>query len=107
MMRNFPKPIASKVRANSADGERRVMCASYEHCLDEAVRKKWSGFSCRECVAFRPLQLNEAEWLFDSLACSALVGVAEHYSSFKQKRRGSIVLELRRMYSMDAVLDLT
>jgi len=105
MMRNCPKPIGSKVRANPANVERRVMCASYEHCLDEAVRRKWSGFSCRECGAFKPLQLNETEWLFDSLACSALMGVAEHYSRFKQKRRGRIVLKLRRLHSLDTVLD--
>ena len=73
------------------------MCAGYECCLDEAIRKKWRGFSCRMCRAFKPLQLDSSEWLLDSLVCLALIGVADHESSFKQKRRGLIAPKMKHI----------
>jgi hypothetical protein len=79
--------------------ERRVMCAGYERCLDEAIKREWHGFSCRQCVSFEPLRLDPTEWLADSLACIALVYVAEFPSTLKQKPRGGIVFRLQRMRS--------
>ena len=73
------------------------MCARYDGCLDEAVKKKWGGFSCQECRAFKPLRRDPGEWLLDSLACIALMSVAEVPGSFKQKPRGGIVIRLQRM----------
>ncbi len=82
------------------------MCATYGHCLDKAVRKKWRGFSCRKCGAFEPLQLDSGQWLLDSLACIALIAVAEDQNSFKHKPRGRIVPKMQRIQSRGSILGL-
>ncbi len=102
-MPDSPNPTASKVARNPPKVDRRVMCAGYECCLDEAIRRKWRGFSCGKCGAFKPLQLDPSEWLLDTLACTALMYVTEFHSSFKQKPRGNIVVRLRRMRSPGSV----
>jgi hypothetical protein len=100
-MLSYANPIASRVARSPSQVDRRVMCASYENCLDLAIRKKWVGFSCRKCRAFEPPTLNLSEWLADSLACIALMYVSEFQSNFKQKPRGNIVLRLKRIKSAD------
>ncbi len=102
-MRKTANPTLSKAVDDPSKVERRVMCTNYEHCLDEAIRRKWVGFTCRNCLSFEPLTLEPIEWLADSLACSALVYVAEYPSTLKQKPRGSIVLSLRRKRSKGSV----
>lgn len=77
------------------------MCARYERCLDEAIKRDWVGFSCMQCRSYEPLTLDTTEWLADSLACIALVYVAEFPSMLKQKSRGSIVLRLQSLHSDD------
>lgn len=93
-MAKRPNPTPSRIVLLPSRVERRVLCAGYESCLDETIRRKWAGFSCRRCKAFRPLQFNLSEWHADSLACIALLYVAEFESCFKQKPRGSIVARL-------------
>jgi hypothetical protein len=83
------------------------MCAGYKRCLDEAVKRKWRGFSCRKCGAFQPLQFDPGELLLDTLACIALINVAESQSSFKQKPRGGIVRRLQHMMSRDNITSLS
>jgi hypothetical protein len=97
-------PIAFKAAKGPSRGERRVLCATYQRCLDEAVKKNWDGFSCIECGAFHPLQFDLSEWVLDSFACIALINVAESQNSFKQKRRGTIVRRLQRIRSQGSVL---
>lgn len=92
-------PIPSHPVDSPSKVERRVMCAGYGQCLDEAIRRNWGGFSCRRCLAFEPLKLDTSEWLADSLACTALVYVAEFPSTLKQKPRGGIVYRLERLRS--------
>ena len=75
------------------------MCAGYEGCLDEAVKRRWRAFSCRKCCAFEPIELDPGDWLLDSLACVALIYAAEFEGSFKQKPRGSIVVRLQHIRS--------
>ena len=99
-----PNPTESRVAYTPSQVEREVMCAGYHRCLDETIRRKWLGFSCRQCQAFRPLQLDLSEWIADSLACLALMYVAESQTRFKQKPRGGIVLKLRRLRSRDDML---
>ena len=106
-MANYPNPTTSKVAGNPSKVDRRVMCAGYESCLDEAVRRKWRGFSCRRCRAFKPVRLDLSEWLEDSLACIALISVAEYPSSFKHKSRGRIILKMERIQSRGDVLGLS
>jgi hypothetical protein len=83
------------------------MCTFYEGCLDETLRRRWHGFSCRKCLAFQPLQLDPTEWLLDCLVCIALIGVSEFESSFKQKPRGGIVEKLQHIQSRSNILDFS
>jgi hypothetical protein len=78
------------------------MCTGYKRCLDVAVKRRWHGFSCRECAAFQPLQFDPGELLLDTLACIALINVAESQSTFKQKPRGGIVRRLQHIMSKDS-----
>jgi hypothetical protein len=80
------------------------MCTGYEQCLDKAIKKKWRAFSCRKCHAFKPLDLDPADWLLDSLACVALIYTAEFQNIFKQKPRGTIVVKLRHIRSKGGIL---
>jgi hypothetical protein len=99
-------PTESRVVNRPSQVERKVMCASYQSCLDEAIERRWGGFSCGQCRAYRPLQLDQSEWVADSLACLALMYVAELHNHFKQKPRGGIVLRLQRMRSRECMLGL-
>lgn len=100
-------PIPSRAVDSPSKVERRVMCAAYERCLDEAIKRNWGGFSCRQCLCFEPLRLDTTEWLADSLACTALVYVAEYPNTLKQKSRGGIVFRLQRMRSEGNLLAST
>ena len=40
IMQNRPNPTASKAATRPSKVNRRFMCACYERCLDEAVRRK-------------------------------------------------------------------
>lgn len=100
-------PTESGVVNRPSQVERKVMCASYQSCLDEAINRQWDGFSCQQCLAYRPLQLDQTEWIADSLACLALMYVAELQNHFKQKPRGGIVLRLQRMRSRECILGLS
>jgi hypothetical protein len=100
-----PNPIASSAKNSPSKVRRRIFCAGYESCLDIALKKKWTGFSCRKCKAFEPSRLTLSEWFEDSLACAALIYVVEFQGSFKQKPRGSIVLKLKRARSRGDLFD--
>jgi hypothetical protein len=80
------------------------MCAGYEGCLDEAIKRRWRGFSCRKCHAFKPLEFDPSDWFLDSLACIALIYTAEFHSSFKQIPRGNIVVKLQHIRSRGGIL---
>jgi hypothetical protein len=95
-MASWGNPTPSKNVLNPSRVERKVMCAGYQNCLDETIKRKWDGFSCRSCKAFRPLQFEPSEWLADSVACIALLYVAEFENCFKQKPRGGIVAKLQQ-----------
>jgi hypothetical protein len=105
-MAKHANPTPSRAVDSPSKVERRVMCAGYERCLDEAIKRNWVGFSCQHCVSFEPLRLDSTEWLADSLACIALMYVAEYPSTLKQKPRGGIVLRLQRLRSDDSAFAL-
>jgi hypothetical protein len=100
-------PIAFRAAKGPSRGERRVLCATYKRCLDEAVKRNWDGFSCIECSAFEPLQFDLSELVLDSFACMALINVTESENSFKQKHRGTIVRRLQCIRSRGSVLGLS
>jgi hypothetical protein len=101
-MKKRANPIASSAARSRAGEDRRVMCTGYKRCLDVAVKGRWHGFSCRDCGAYQPLQFDTGELLLDSLACIALINVAESQSAFKQKPRGGIVRKLQHIMSRDS-----
>ena len=105
-MRDSANPVASRAATSPSRVDRRVLCAGYERCLDQAAKKNWPGFSCEKCRAFEPLQLDPIEWFLDMLACTALLHVAEFQSSFKQRPRGGIVVRLQRIRSHGSVFGL-
>jgi hypothetical protein len=94
-MAHYANPTPSKVAKSPLKVDRKVMCADYQGCLDETVKRNWAGFSCRKCRAYRPLEFDSSEWLADSLACIALMCVAEFQTSYKQKSRGGIVVQFQ------------
>ena len=100
-MKKHANPIASNPARSPAEADRKVMCSGYKRCLDVAVKGRWPGFSCRECGAFKPLEFDPGELLLDSLACIALIHVAESQNTFKQKPRGAIVRRLQHMRSRE------
>lgn len=100
-MKKRANPIASNAARIPAEQDRKVMCTGYKRCLDVAVKGRWRGFSCRECGAFKPLAFDPAELLLDTIACMALINVAESQSTFKQKPRGGIVRRLQHIMSTD------
>jgi hypothetical protein len=103
-MKNRANPIPSGTAGTQSGEDRKVMCADYRCCLDVAVDHNWQGFSCRKCCAFKPLQFDSGELLLDTLACVALINVAESQNSFKKKPRGSIVRRLQHMMSRGSVM---
>ena len=105
-MSNRENPIASRPVESPSKVDRKVMCAGYERCLDVAIRRRWENFSCRNCRAYKPLKRDSIEWLADSLACNALIFVAEFPSLFKQKSRGGVVRRLRHVRTYSGALGL-
>lgn len=45
-------PVPHGRRSQSNEVERNVFCKHYDACLDEAIEKKWQGFSCIECEGY-------------------------------------------------------
>ena len=97
-------PIASRAVRSPAEADRRVMCTGYKRCLDVAVEGRWQSFSCRECGAFQPVEFDPGELLLDTLACMALISVAESRSTFRQKSREGIFQRLRHIMSKDSTV---
>jgi hypothetical protein len=107
IMRARANPTVSSPATCPSKVERKVLCAVYEDCLDEAIRRNWRGFSCRKCRAFQPLEFGPSEWHLDSLACIALMAVAEVEGRFKHKPRGSILRTLQGIRSKGSILGFT
>ncbi len=57
-------------------GLRRVMCAEYAGCLEEAIRRGWPDWTCRHCVRFQPEVRPADEWWDEGLACLSLINEA-------------------------------
>lgn len=46
----LPAPINPEGgRKHSVEMHRNLFCAYYDGCLDEAVKRGWNSFTCREC----------------------------------------------------------
>lgn len=52
-----PNPRPFRVLTDGAEGDRarRLDCADYSACLEQAVVMSWRGFTCASCRAYHPL----------------------------------------------------
>jgi hypothetical protein len=47
-----PTSLPVTVEPESVEGHRNVFCDRYDDCLDEALGKRWSSWSCEHCPMF-------------------------------------------------------
>jgi hypothetical protein len=48
-----PSELAAPINPDrGVDGHRNLFCSYYDGCLDEAVKKGWSSWSCTRCDLF-------------------------------------------------------
>ena len=56
--------------------KRNVFCRTYNDCLNQAIRKKWPGFSCQRCECYERESL-EGDMINDDYErCMALAFVS-------------------------------
>ncbi len=56
--------------------KRNVFCRNYNECLNQAIHKKWPGFSCQKCECYEQEKL-EGDLLSDDYErCMALAFVS-------------------------------
>lgn len=60
------------------DVERNVFCRFYDDCLDDAIKNSWSGFSCKYCLAYEQIEINEAWIQTDSDKCQGFLMALFH-----------------------------
>ena len=75
-----PKPYVSK----PGDVSRNVFCVQYGRCLDVAIERGWTGFTCRDCRAFAEDTQDAASWAEERLRCVCLRMVIQHPSIPRQ-----------------------
>lgn len=44
-----PMPCGQQFAVEDVDQHRFLDCDNYDECLDTAVKRKWSNFTCSEC----------------------------------------------------------
>lgn len=65
-------PVRSKAVESCDKVKRNVFCQKYSECLNQAILRKWPGFSCERCNSYEQENL-EGERLSDDYArCIAL-----------------------------------
>jgi hypothetical protein len=89
-----PKPNPSGGALPAA--RRRLFCTNYNSCLDRAVERKWQGFSCERCEAFRPVNWNHEDRREDELNCMALLMIIFYQRRYVHLSPGRIVERLER-----------
>ena len=47
--KSSPRPIQAPVGGEG----RKLFCTYYSECVDHAVKRKWTGFNCSSCRAYR------------------------------------------------------
>lgn len=72
-MKHERKPLPASPPPEGLETRRKVFCAHYEKCLDEAIEKDWPGFLCSACQAFVPAKRCDEDWFGDSSACADLI----------------------------------
>ena len=71
------RPIARGPVESMSQVKRNVFCRSYGRCLDQAIMKKWSGFSCERCHAFEREKMDMKDWCRELDNCMVLSEVCE------------------------------
>jgi len=70
-MKATPIPYASV--DSSEQVKRMVFCRHYSTCLDYAIEKNWSGFSCEECHGYERERMDHEQWDEESQRCITLI----------------------------------
>ena len=65
------KPVRYMAVENSEEVKRNVFCRNYGDCLDYSIRKRWPGFSCRDCENYEREMPYERELNCDYARCAA------------------------------------
>mgnify|MGYP000900401510 CR=1 FL=1 len=86
-----PAPT-SAVSPNDGGPTRQVRCTHYSSCLDLTLDRKWPGFSCRECGAFDPEELEAADITEQGDRCRTLLRAGFH--NRVTKRRANRILRI-------------
>ena len=47
-----PTALPKLVNDDEVERKRSLFCASYDRCLDVAIRQKWSSWTCEFCMHF-------------------------------------------------------
>ncbi len=56
--------------------KRNVFCTNYSDCLNQAIRKKWPGFSCEKCNDYEQELFDNGQLNDDHARCMALAFVS-------------------------------
>ena len=70
MTQKNPQPLdeetAASLTLEAVAGIKRLDCAVYRECLDQAVRGGWANFSCNSCKAY--MAIDQDQRVHDNLA---------------------------------------
>jgi len=69
-------PVRYMAVETSNQVRRNVFCRNYGDCLDQAIKKKWPGFSCDDCIAYEREMLDGDQLSDDYARCLALAFVS-------------------------------
>jgi hypothetical protein len=73
-----PNPVKTLEITKPSHVRRNIWCSLYPSCLDRAIDRGWSGFSCGYCNSYIPIMLEHGTLLEDTFRCAALLFALEH-----------------------------
>lgn len=53
--RPVPTSLASLYSITNIDNYKKVLCVSYNYCLNYAAKQRWPNFHCNECASYIPV----------------------------------------------------
>lgn len=72
-----PRRAPRALTAGEATELRRLLCADYSTCVDIAIARRWAGFTCSSCAAYKaPSAERRADDFGGLLWCALVLGVA-------------------------------
>jgi hypothetical protein len=87
----------------STDGtQRKVMCAHYDTCLNDAIREQWPGFTCEHCRDYAHVVMDPFEWNEDGVRCRALGYAVLHEQAYNASQMHGWVEAVGRLTQREA-----